>query len=792
MKKMLKISLLIAVSLLALLLIAVAIFAATFNPNDYKPLIVKLVQEKKQRTLNIEGDIQLAFWPKLGADLGRISLSEHASDKEFASVKGLKVSLALLPLLKKELVVDTIYVDGAKANIVRFKDGTTNIDDLLSQEEGESEQVKFDIDGVNVTDSAVSFTDEPANTKYALNKFNLKAGHVALGVPFDLAADFAIEASKPTVLATADIQGNFMADPEAKHFVAKGLNVLVKGNLATLNDAEVKLAGDIDAKPENMEVLVDSLKLAATGTLDGAKVKAEFAAPSLVIQNDKVSGKTAKLDVQQEKGSDTLKAKLQIADISGSPTAIRSSAISGEISADQGARHLVGKFSSPFTGNIEKLIFDLPKLVGNVDVKDPAIPEGSLKADFVLNVHADIKQEKVSSNFNLAVDESKIKGMLGINRFAQPTLDFDIDIDKLDADRYIVKSAGSAKPATTEQKTANPKTTDTPIDLSGLKQLNANGELRIGWLKLANVRSTNVRIKLKAHDGVAELMPFSASLYEGTMNGALKVDARSTPNISFKQNMKNIAIGPLLTDAINNDVLNGKGNLDVDITTQGATVNALKKDLNGTLAMNLADGTVKGIDVAGTLRSVKDRLNVLKGQSKIEGDKSKKTDFSELLASFNIKNGVAHNDDLSMKAPLFRITGSGDIDIYNETIDYLAKPTVVNTLKGQGGADLEAMNGLTIPIKLTGTFAKPEYAIDFAGLAAAVARNKLLDGVGGNKGDAIKGLLGDGNKEDALKSLLGNKKKNETKPADASQAPAPAKSTSKEKAEKKLNKLLGF
>src|ERR1700732_1689313 len=117
-------------TLLSLLVIAVAITAATFNPNDYKPLIIRLVQEKKQRTLAIPGDIKLTFFPKIGADLGRVSLSEHNGTNEFVSVNSAKVSLALIPLLSKQLVVDRVKIDGLNANIKRFKDGTTNFDDL--------------------------------------------------------------------------------------------------------------------------------------------------------------------------------------------------------------------------------------------------------------------------------------------------------------------------------------------------------------------------------------------------------------------------------------------------------------------------------------------------------------------------------------------------------------------------------------------------------------------------------------------------------------------------------------
>jgi uncharacterized protein involved in outer membrane biogenesis len=988
--------------LIVLTLIVAGILAATFNPNDYKPLIVKLVQEKKQRTLNIEGDIKLAFWPSIGADLGKISLSEHKSDKQFASVEGLKVSLALLPLLKKELIVDTIYLDGARANIVRYEDGTTNLDDLLSKDETESEQIKFDIDGVIVTNSAVNFTDKQAGSEYALSKFNLKTGRVALAQPFDLDSNFDLVASKPELKISADIQGNFMADPEAKHFVVKSLNANIKGDLAGGKDVVVKLAGDIDAKPENTELLVDGLKVAITGSFSGAKLAADLAAPKLTILRDEVSGKEAKLSLTHEKGSDTFKANLVLADIKGSPKAIQSSGISGDIAAKQGARSVQGKFSSPFSGNLEQMIFELPKLAGNLDVKDPALPKGAMQGTFALKLHTDVKQEQVSSDFNLAIDntrlngdlavagfakpdikfnltadtldlnkllgkadssqskaaepagkpadlsalkdllldgrvnigsvlydkykvsslaltvkadgqklsvnplslkldESQIKGSFAISQFARPLYTFDIDIDRIDADRYVGDSSG-AKASTGKAadnkpldlsalkalnangslrigalkygkiqssniridlradgeklnlsplaakvddsqiqasigitRFANPvfnfavnidkldadryitssenaqataitkPAAETPLDLSALKKFNASGDANIGWLKLANVKTSNVKLRLNADNGVVDLAPFSANLYEGSMAGSLKVDARNVPAIAFKQDMKNITIGPLLVDAINNNMLNGKGNLSIDVTTQGATVGALKKGLNGKAATNLADGSVKGIDIAGTLRGYQNKLNTLKGETNVEGDMNKKTDFSEMSATFNIKNGVARNDDLNMKAPLFRITGSGDIDIGNERINYLAKPAVVATLKGQSGAGLEELSGITIPVKLTGTFSKPSYALDFAGIATALAQKKVLEKVGGSKGEAVQKLIG-GDTAGGLESLLGgNKKKTipapendakttsqEAAPDTAPEAVEEKPQTVEEKAKQKLNKLLGL
>src|SRR5690606_30391153 len=129
----------------------------------------------------------------------------------------------------------------------------------------------------------------------------------------------------------------------------------------------------------------------------------------------------------------------------------------------------------------------------------------------------------------------------------------------------------------------------------------------------------------------------------------------------------------------------------------------------------------------------------------------------EMTATFNIKDGIARNDDLDMKAPLFRIAGNGQVDIGNETIDYLAKPTIVKSLAGQGGAGLDELSGVTIPVKVTGTFAKPKYALDFAGVATAIAKKKVIDKVGGEKGEAVQKLL-EGDAAGGLEGLLKKKK----------------------------------
>jgi AsmA protein len=873
MKKILKYCLIGTAGLIALLAIAVVGLVLTFNPNDHKPFIVKLVKEKKQRTLNIEGDIRLAFWPKLGVSLGKTSLSEHKSDKEFASIESARVFVALLPLLRRQLVIDTVYVDGIKANIVRFKDGSTNFDDLLSEEE-DSEEIRVDIDGISVTHATVMFTDEASGRRFNVSDAEITTGHLAKNQPIDLETRFRVRGNQPEMDVKLEFTGTLLADTERKQFAATSTKLSVRGDVAELRSLDLKLSGDLEARPETLEFMLDGLKLAAKANLQGKALAVDLQAPRLAAKKDEVSGKEARLSLSQTQGSDSLAVKLVIADLKGSSKAFQSSAISGEISGKQGARSFSGKFSSPFNGSLENLVFDLPKLAGEVDVKDTALPKGAMKAGFNLNAHADIKHEeakltldasvdgsrltgniavagfaKPSIKFNLNADQidlnkmlgkpepakaktasptkpadlsalknvlaegklgigairydnyrisnlamtikadgqslslnpltlkfddSQIKGSAGIRHFERPLYVFDLNIDRLDADRYITKTAAPAK------STPSPAV-DTPLDLSALKAFNAQGTLRIGSLKVSNIRSTNVRLDVKADNGQVGLNPFSANLYDGSMAGSLNVDARAMPAIALRQDMKGIRIGPLLVDAINNDLLDGKGSLNLDIKTQGTTVGALKKALNGKAAVALTDGAIKGIDIAGMVRDLKNKLD-FKGNT-LGADPKKKTDFSEMTASFNIHNGVAHNSDLMMKAPLLRVTGSGDIDIGNETLNYTARPTVVSSLKGQGGADLQSLDGLTFPVQVTGAFSAPKFHLDFAAIAAAIAQKNLLGKAAGVKGEAVQKILG-GDVAGGLQGLAGGSKKSD--PA------APSKKSSQDSPQKKLNKLLGF
>ncbi len=724
--KILKYVLIVAAAVAILAGGFIAYIAATFDPNAYKPQIIRLVKEKKQRTLTLDGDIKLAFWPSLGADLGKLSLSEFKSDKEFAAIESARVALALVPLLSKQLVVSEVTIKGVRANIVRFKDGRTNIDDLLARDEQKQEQFKFDIDHVAIENAALNFHDEAEGAQYALSKMNLKTGRIANGVPTKVELSFAAQGNQPKHNLTADLKTRLTFDLDKQVYALEDLGLETKGQVMDITNLAAKAAGNVTARLKTGEFSADKLSVALTGASGKDNFDAKLDAPRLNFTADRASGDKVTVVAKIANPQGTTGVNLTLPGIEGTAKAFQSGAMTLDLDMKRGDLTVKSKLSSPVSGNLQAQQLSLPKLVASISASGPNLPGKSLSGELAGSASADAVKQSVQANLAGKIGDSNIKARLGVAGFTPPGINFDIDIDQLDIDRYMPQRSAGGKSA------AGQKQPEKPFDLSGLKNLRANGTLRIGSLKASGVKASNVRLDIKANGGRVDASPLAANLYQGTLNGALAIDAApATPTFAVKQNLNGISIGPLLRDLADKDMLEGRGNVALDVTARGNTVTALKKALNGRAAVRLADGVLKGIDIAGSIRNAKARLGTLKGEQTQQADAKQKTDFSELAATFNIKNGVARNSDLSMKSPLLRVAGEGDIDIGEDSLDYLVRASIVGTLKGQGGQELGDLRGVTVPVRVSGPLTAPSYKLDFSAMATEAVKQKAEEAVRG-------------------------------------------------------------
>ncbi len=77
------------------------------------------------------------------------------------------------------------------------------------------------------------------------------------------------------------------------------------------------------------------------------------------------------------------------------------------------------------------------------------------------------------------------------------------------------------------------------------------------------------------------------------------------------------------------------------------------------------------------------------------------------------------------KSPLLRVEGEGKVSLPAKTIDYLVTAKLVGSLEGQGGRDLEDLRGVAIPVRISGTFAAPDYRVKLDSAVKEAVKKKV-------------------------------------------------------------------
>jgi AsmA protein len=340
----------------------------------------------------------------------------------------------------------------------------------------------------------------------------------------------------------------------------------------------------------------------------------------------------------------------------------------------------------------------------------------------------------------MKLDESTLKFSLTASDFSRPRLAFDLNLDRIDVDRYLPPK--SDKPASAD-KPAEKK----PIDYAPLRKLILDGRIQIGQLVASRAKIENLLLQIKAQNGIFNLDPLKLNMYQGDVSGDGNFNVQTdTPKSSLNLNVKNVQAGPLLQDVLEKDILEGVANANIKLAMAGDDAPMIKKTLNGDGQVRFNDGAIIGIDLAGMVRNVKSAFGLEQKPSQ-----RPRTDFAELAAPFRIREGLVHTPQTSLKSPLIRVIAAGDAHLVEETLDFRVEPKVVGTIKGQG--DTEQRSGLMVPVLVTGTFSKPQFAPDLAGVAKKQLEETILgSGQEGQKLDkeniqekakgVLKGLLG--------------------------------------------------
>ncbi|HAP26885.1 MAG TPA: AsmA family protein [Achromobacter sp.] len=330
----------ILIGLVVLVVVAVvglAIFLLTFDPNAYKYKLEELVQERYQRTLTIDGEIELSLFPRIGLYVQGVSLSEPNSTDTFASIESTRLAVAVWPLLSNSFVVDHVAISGLKARVVRDKQGQFNFSNLVGGTQPVTDSptnpaealvgaaqtaaqaitsgnmppsrnnMQIDIAGLDLKDGEVQLQDAITGMAVAFTRINANTGRVTFNQPFDVRMTARVEGGYPRVDANLTGQALLTLDPSAKRYAAQRLDLRMDGKLPGAEAKSLVMRGNLAFNGQKSALDVAGLELLFQGdvTEPSAKatnVEASVAIPKLAIDPHKSQLQIEKLAVRAKGG----------------------------------------------------------------------------------------------------------------------------------------------------------------------------------------------------------------------------------------------------------------------------------------------------------------------------------------------------------------------------------------------------------------------------------------------------------------------------------------------------------
>jgi AsmA protein len=672
------------------LIAAVLIFAATFNVNQYHDQIQSQLQQHLGRQVSL-GDMKLGIFP-LRFEVHNVSIADDPkfnAQKPFVQAQQLDVSVKLLPLLHKDVEVDTLTLQRPSVNLIKNKQGVWN---FASIGQPQGQQQPAPTTGKQPTkpspEPAPGGSPQPSSSQqFSLGKLQIQDGQVALT---DLQTS-----PKPSIYDHIDVTLENFAPGEpftldaAAHLPGPGtqeVRLQGKGGPIVQSDpAATPFKGTLNLKQVNIAGLSKFLNNPALTGTDGT-----------------ITGTT---DINSQSGTISAKGTTNITNVK-----MKGNDLGFPINADYDVSdNVANSLMTIRNGNIK--LGNTPFLVsGTVNSKStPAILDVTLKAT------------------NVAMTElAKLAAASGTALAPGTNVTGNVNVD--------VNAKGPAdKPAlngtiTARNLQATGKDVPQPVQIQAM-----------------NLRLTPTQIQSDPFNvvsgGTTVNTQFALQQYlsnNPTVNATLK-----SPNAQL-QNLLAMAKAYGVTGL---EKVSGTGTINLDMHASGPVKSlnqaSLMRALNGTTALNIANLRYSGVDLSQELGGIAGFLN------KAQSSKGY-TDVSPLTGNIVVKNGVAQTNNLNAKLDIGSIAGVGIANLVDNTLN-MHLTAVLNSKfsqmvggNGVGGFMKTALANnqgeLAIPVLVTGTLQNPKFAPDVQQMTQM--RLKGLIPNSNNPGGAVGGLLG--------------------------------------------------
>ncbi len=300
---------------IALAFIALLAFVATFDANNYKPEIIEQVENATGRTFTIDGDIHLSIFPWVGLSVENVALgnADGFKAKQFAAIQQLDVKVNVLPLIKKEVQVNTIRLHGLDVSLEVASDKSNNWSSLLQSKEASADEASaaeaakeaateqtiaeesgaiplqsLQVEGFEFVDATIRYDDQSSNTKATVSELNLTTSAIKFDEAVDVSFGARIENNQPEIDTRLKLTTQLILNQELTEFNLRDFvfTLLAQKNAFIAQQEEIEIKANIDISMDEQRVSLKQLQLSALGTTTLAEITVSQFLETPVIQGD--------------------------------------------------------------------------------------------------------------------------------------------------------------------------------------------------------------------------------------------------------------------------------------------------------------------------------------------------------------------------------------------------------------------------------------------------------------------------------------------------------------------------
>jgi AsmA protein len=230
---------------------AVGVLFATFNPNDYRGTIQAKLEQELNRKVTL-GNMSLGLFP-LRFRVANLSIADDPkfSNRAFLLTQELSVSVKLLPLLSKSVEVESLTLERPSVELIKNAQGVWNfasIGEKAPAPQASSTGQQFSLGELAINDGLIAITDlQDRKPRTVYDHINFKLTDFAPATPFNLDASVHLPGS-----GSQEVQ-------------LKGTG----GPLSHANPASTPFKGTLDLKGVEIGELQKFLQIPALVNTDG-------------------------------------------------------------------------------------------------------------------------------------------------------------------------------------------------------------------------------------------------------------------------------------------------------------------------------------------------------------------------------------------------------------------------------------------------------------------------------------------------------------------------------------------